>query len=54
MLCKYIIGLIIATLVCYFIFFKNIIITEKIENFNGDIVGHNKEDYNVITDSIII
>lgn len=50
MLYKYILGLIIAILICYFIFFKNIIITEKLENFNGNvnIVGHNKEDYNII------
>ena len=49
---KYIIGLIISIIICYFIFFKNIIITEKLENFNGNIVGHNKEDYNVITDVV--
>jgi hypothetical protein len=52
MLYKYILGLIVATLICYFIFFKNIIITEKLENFNGDIVGHNKEDYNIISSLI--
>ncbi len=47
---KYILLVLISIILGYYFFFnKNIIITEKLENFNsGDLNIHRNDDYNII------
>jgi hypothetical protein len=47
---KYILLILITIILGYFIFFnKNVIITERLENFRGnDLNIHRNDDYNII------